>query len=126
MKKDIVKTINEVLKEIDGLEPLVEFKEPMPELSQEMLYGLAQIYTIKGFRDYLQNSYLKAMKNAALSSDNELLGSFFKGRAITIKELLSKAKKSYEEFEKVTRLKKNAVKEGEKQESGQPERERVS
>jgi len=86
------------------MEPLTEYTEPMPELSHEMRFAQAQMYAMEGYRKYLINEINRAIKNAALASDSELIGAIFKGRIITLRELLRKAEQSFKELEKIKKI----------------------
>ena len=99
------KDLNNLLKEVLGMEPLTEYTEPMPELSHEMRFAQAQMYAMEGYRKYLINEINRAIKNAALASDSELIGAIFKGRIITLRELLRKAEQSFKELEKIKKIK---------------------
>ena len=92
--------LNKVLREICNIDPLIEYEEPMPEPDQEMKYGLAEVYANKGYRKYMENVINKAIKNAALLADDTLQGATMKGRIITLKELLIKSKRAFEDFSK--------------------------
>lgn len=116
-KKVTTKDINDVLRQVLGIEPIIEYVEPMPEVTQEMRHGQAQIYANDGFRKYMLNEINRAVKNAALFADNEIQGAMMKGRLITLKELLGKSERSFHELEKFKTLKSNATEKGEEDSS---------
>lgn len=101
-----IKKINEVVAYLDGIEPLIEFKEPMNEISHEMNYALAQMFANKGYRSYLENNLnaqIKSLMRAETTNDIFYL----KGRIITLKELLIVAKRA---FEKISEIDKRKIK----------------
>ena len=105
--------LNKVLKEVLDIDPITDYQETVPTNLQEMKFGLALCYKEKGFREFLQNEINRAIKNAAIASDDEKTGAMFKGRVLTLKELLVKSKKAFEDIDALAK-KHNAVKEGTK------------
>ena len=104
------KDLNALLQAVCNIEPLTEYEEPIPEPDQEMKFGLAQVYANKGYRKYMENVINKSIKNAALFADDALQGAAMKGRVITLKELLIKSKRAFEDFEaKAKKLKLGKV-----------------
>lgn len=106
MKKKTTSKINELLKDLMAIEPLIEFEEPMSEPSHEMKYALAQMYANEGFRKYLINTWRIQINNAVMVAEDEVHAAFLKGRAVTIKELLGKAKGAFDSLEKVKDIQK--------------------
>lgn len=92
---------NKLLRDTLLMEPLTEFEEPKGEMDHEMKEGLARIYGDKGARKYLERAINVAIHNAAMSSGDEETRGIFKGRALTLKELLAKSKKAFESYEKL-------------------------
>lgn len=101
MEVNKIKVINKKLEAILGEEPLVEFKEPMTELSHEQFYALAKMYSEKGFRMYLENAINSSMRAAATKSDDITSLIYNKSRIILLKELLNITKRAYEDFNKL-------------------------
>lgn len=99
--KEDMKKINKRLAKNSFLDP-IEFTEPMNEQSHEMAFGLAQIYAVKGFRDYMTAEYHRTIKTSALGSESISEVLYFKARAITYKELLTAAKKAFENMNRLT------------------------
>lgn len=94
---------NKFLREVLLMEPLTDFEEPKGELDHEMKEGLAQAYAIRGFRKYLERAVNVSIHNAAMSSGNEEIRGVFKGRALSLKELLLKGKRAFEQYEKLNK-----------------------
>lgn len=100
-----IKQLNKVLSELSDIEPLVEFSEPMNEISHEMNYALAQMFASKGFRNYLEmaiNSQIKSLLKTETTNDIF----FIKGRILTLKELLIISKRAFENVSKVEKAKR--------------------
>jgi hypothetical protein len=97
--------INKLIEELTNMPPLTEYKEPMNDINHAMNYGLAQMYGNKGFREYMQNQINIATKASALKSKDIEDVNFGKGRILTLKELLVKARRAFETFEKINLLK---------------------
>lgn len=93
-----------MLQEFMSVEPLTEFTDSPTETS-EMLYGLAQMYANKGYREYLIMELSAATKNAAMRTVSLVDVAFAKARILTLKEQLIKSKRAYEQLEKLTKLK---------------------
>lgn len=102
-KQEIQKVNKRLSKFLDP----IEFKEPMPTESHEMAFGLAQMYAVKGFRDYMENEILRTIKASVLGSETMSEVLYFKARALVFKELLSSAKKAYLNMEALSQKAKN-------------------
>lgn len=100
-----VSKINEALRLLMNLEPIVLMGDPKPA-DREMLYGLAQAYANEGFRRYLLNLYLTAVRDTALRSEGVIDQAFGKARILTLKELLVQGKKSYDDLQRIEQLSK--------------------
>lgn len=57
ISKEDMKKVNARLAKADKFLDPIEFKEPLDAVSHEMAFGLAQMYAVKGFRDYMLNEY---------------------------------------------------------------------
>lgn len=99
--KEDMKKINKRLAKTSFLDP-IEFTEPMNEQSHEMAFGLAQIYAVKGFRDYMIAEYHRSIKASAMNSESISEVLYFKARATTYKELLIAGKKAFENMNRLT------------------------
>lgn len=102
--EDKLRRVNEMLELVMSAEPLTEYSDSQQETA-EMLYGLAQMYANKGYRDYLIMEINKATKGAALRTITLVDVAFAKSRILTLKEQLIKAKHAYEQLEKLKALK---------------------
>lgn len=96
--------INEAIKLLDVIEPLGGFAEPITEALAEQNFGLARMYSDAGYRKYLINEHNKAMKNVALRSATAVDIAFGKARILTLKELLVKGKRAFEEVQRIQAL----------------------
>ncbi len=104
-----IQELNSTLKDILDTEPLLEFEETTDDLSHEQMYGLAQMYANKGFREYLINNINILTKSVALKSANMNDIFFGKARILTLKEILIKSKRAFESYDKGRKIdKKNA------------------
>jgi hypothetical protein len=106
-----IEQINRLFKELDLAEPLVEYNDSKSEF---YLDSLARMYADEGFRKFLINNYNNAVKSASLRSVNEVDIAFSKARALTIKEILIRAKDAFEKADKIRKLKINAEKQSKK------------
>ena len=104
IKKEKIEVVNELLAQMLGSEPLVEFKEPINEIEAEQNYALAQMYSNRGFRSYLENAINRSIKSAVINSDDMTTLCYNKSRVILLKELLIVAKKSFENLEKIKKI----------------------
>lgn len=88
--------LNEILKELPGEVDLSK----KDELTAEMRYGLAQAYSNKGFRDYLELAIRQA--SDAFDSVEDINGHLYvKSKKITLKNLLFVCKNHFEQVQKI-------------------------
>ncbi len=106
-----IKNLNTALLMTLDMEPLTEFREPRNETTSRMLYGLAQVYSNEGFREYIQHEIDMAMKATATRSVNLVDIAAGKARALTLKELLAKGRNAFTELQRIQNLanQKNAA-----------------
>ena len=71
-----------------------------------MQQGQAEIQANEGFRKYIKRAINIATRNAAMAADSELMGAVFKGRLITLKELLKKSEQAFKELSRIKELRK--------------------
>lgn len=90
-----INQINELLKAIDGVEPLIEWQEVTTTQSALFNSALANMYKDKGFRAYLTEAYRVSLKAAALKSTDLMSLAVAKSRAVLLKELLIKAENAF-------------------------------
>lgn len=105
-KQDMQKVNKRLSKTSKFLEP-IEFKEPMDPISHEMAFGLAQIYAVRGFREYMINEYHRTIKASALNSESISEVLYYKARAMVMKELLTASKKAFENMDRLSTRAKN-------------------
>lgn len=98
---DKLNLINEALKDIMGIDPLVPFADPKNEMNYEENYALAQMYSTKGFRSYMEKMINNAITNAALRTTDLSDVYFSKARILTLKELLVQSKRAFDELNKI-------------------------
>lgn len=105
------KDINEALKLLDMVEPLINFEDPGP-YKPGHFEALALMYANENYRSLLRLLYNNAVKSAALRSSNEVDMAFGKAQALTFKKLLVDAKKAFEHTERLKKIKENATNQG--------------
>lgn len=92
----VMKLLTELTKEMEGF---VQLEEPTSS-NAEMKYSLAQMYSQKGFRDYLQRAI--AQKKAEMGDCVDLKGLWtLKGRVEILVELMRVSKQMFEESQKL-------------------------
>ena len=100
-----IKGLNKSIEDLFGAPPLLEYEDPKTEASHEEMFALSQMYALRGFRNYLQNQLNLAIKSVALRSEDMSDIFMFKGRILTLKELLVVSKRSFENLQKVPKEK---------------------
>lgn len=104
MNSETTNRINELLKLIDGVEPVIDFDDPVTDQQHLHTDTLARMYKDKGFRVFLTEAYKSAIKKTALNSSGEVDQAFSKSRAILYKELLIKSKEAFERSTRANQL----------------------
>lgn len=102
-EEEKIQRLNELLESSLNIKPLSEFSEN-GQVTHEMNYALAQMFAMKGFRDYLVLEMNKAIKGSALRSVSLVDMAYGKARALTLKEILIKAKNAFETLERVKKI----------------------
>lgn len=100
-----IKKINELLKEIDGVEPIIDYQDPVTDKGHMFNQALANMYKEKGFRLFLTEAYKSALKSTALNSTDELSLAVAKSRAILLKEILIKSENAFNRSVRENQLK---------------------
>lgn len=99
-----IKDLNEALKKLDMVEPIIEFVEPT-KLQSKHYEALAKMYADQGFREWMSIMFNNSLKSAALRATDNVDSVFGKAQALTYKKILVDAKNAFEYTEKL-RLKK--------------------
>jgi hypothetical protein len=108
MESEMIKieALNSALADALNIDPLTEFHDPVSQNDVRMNYGLAQVYSNEGFREYLKIEIDRALKAAALRSVTLVDSAAGKARALVLKELLIKGKQAFEELQRIQALAK--------------------
>lgn len=98
-----IEKLNILVEKLLNLDPLTSYVEKGPENVQEMNYALAQMYALKGFRDYLELNIRRQIHRAAIHGEDVFDGVSAKARILTLKELLVNAKTAFNEYNKIVK-----------------------
>lgn len=107
---DKLKEINKLVNEMMGAEPMIEYREPVPDVDREQFYALGEMYKNRGYRSYLENALNKATKNTATNSIDEVSLAYNKSRMILLKELLLVARNAFNDRVKLDKKKETLLK----------------
>lgn len=92
--------INELIKELEVMEPLISYSDPTNDGEHAMVEGLAKMFADKGMRSYLEMEYNRT-KDKSLQCTDMYGIMFLKARAVTLKELLVKGNAAFQNYNKL-------------------------
>lgn len=92
----MIETINKLIQDLPGYVPL----EKPQENEAEQRYALAQMYAMKGFRDYMERAIRSAVAGFQHVEKLEDL-MVIKGRVLVLKELYKLSRDSFNDLQKL-------------------------
>ncbi len=99
-----IEALNKALEAVDTIAPLVVPADVGDAVNARMLEGLAQAYSIPGFREFLSYFVNRQMKLTAMKSTTLVDQAAGKARTLIVKEILSKGRQAYLERSKIQEL----------------------
>jgi hypothetical protein len=101
-----IRQLNDALQTVMGLEPLTEIQPEANANSAGMNYGLAQVYANEGFREYM-NMEINRQMVSTLTAETLVGLAERKARVLTLRELLVRGKRAFDELQKIQKLTQN-------------------
>lgn len=90
-----LKSVSEIIRQLDGIEPLQVYEAPTRENEYEVNEALARIFGDASFRKYLKNNINKQVVRTAINSETEKEHWMNLGRTLMLKELYRNAERAY-------------------------------
>jgi len=91
-------TVQYILDILDTAEPKIDYSDRVED-TYDIKHAMADAYANPGFRKFLMANYNGAVKAAVLGTKDNF--DFNRARAITYKEIFSRCRQSFENFERI-------------------------